>query len=88
MKKILIAFASAGTLALAACGTPAEEAEEQRLESQEDILEEEADMADDMGMEAESEMLDDQADAMGEAADEVDGTNLIDDSEMDADNEM
>lgn len=90
MKKFAIAFAGVSALALAACGPQeaAEDLQEQQLESQEDILEEEADLADELGMEGREEMLDAEADAMGEMADEVDGTNLVDDAEMDVENEM
>lgn len=78
MKKIAFAFAAAGAIALTACGPQdaAEDIQEQELESQEDILEEEADMADEMGMEAEEEMLDDRADAIGDMEDELEGDGL------------
>ncbi len=84
MKKFAIAFAGISALAIAACGPQdaAEDVAEEQFEAQEDILEEQADLADEMGNEAESDMLDAQADAAGEMADEVDGTNLIDDSSM------
>ena len=83
MKKIVAVAAALALAPLAACGGSAEEdLESQELESQEDILEEEADLADEMGNEAEEEMLDDQADAMGEAADEVEGANVVDEETM------
>ena len=85
MKNIAFAVAAAGALALTACGPQeaAEEVQEQEYEAQEDILEEEADLADEMGNEAQEEMLDDQADQMGEMADEVgDDTNIIEEGDM------
>ena len=73
MKKIVAVAAAFALAPLAACADNAqEELAEQELESQEDVLEEQADLADEMGMEGQEEMLDDQADAMGEAADNVD----------------
>lgn len=57
---------------LAACEQSTEEATgdlaEQEMLAEEDVLEEEADLADAMGEEAQEEALDEQADAMGDAA--------------------
>lgn len=61
-----------GLAALAACQQSPEEAAgdvaEQEMLSQEDVLEEEADLAEAMGDEAREEALDERADAMGDAA--------------------
>lgn len=63
-------------LSLAGCdqgvGDAQEDLAEQRLESREDVIEEEADLQEEMGNEAASDDLDERADAMGEAADNVD----------------
>ncbi|MBU0669048.1 MAG: hypothetical protein KKE77_01850 [Alphaproteobacteria bacterium] len=75
MRKTLGILAAMAILPLAACDQSVEEAEgdlaEQQLESTEDVLEEEADLADAMGDEAAEETLDAEADAMGEAADDA-----------------
>lgn len=63
-------------LTLAGCEQTVDEAQddlaEQRLESEEDVIEEQADLQDEMGNETASEALDERADAMGEAADDID----------------
>ena len=75
MRKTLGIFAAMAILPLAACDQSVEEAQgdlaEQELESTEDVLEEEADLADAMGDETAEEVIDEQADAMGEAADDA-----------------
>jgi len=81
MRKIIAVAAVLAFAPLAACSESPEEAQEevaqQQLESSEDVIEEQADLAEAMGDEATEETLDEQADAMGEAADEVDGANVI-----------
>ena len=78
MKKIVAVAAATVLLSLSACADSAEEElAEQRLESAEDVMEEQADLADERGMEVQEEMLDDRADAMGEMADDVDGNEVI-----------
>ncbi|MEP2725615.1 hypothetical protein [Roseibium sp.] len=75
MRKTLGILAAMAILPLAACDQSVEDAEgdlaEQQLESTEDVLEEEADLADAMGDEVAEETLDAEADAMGEAADDA-----------------
>lgn len=75
MRKTLGILAAMAILPLAACDQSVEEAQgdlaEQQMESTEDVLEEEADLADAMGNEAAEEVIDENADAMGEAADEA-----------------
>jgi hypothetical protein len=75
MKIVTGVIAALGIAALAACGESPEEAAgdlaEQEMLSQEDILEEEADLAEAVGNEAQEEALDEQADAMGDAAGEA-----------------
>ncbi len=83
MKKIVAVAAAAALVSLSACAdTAEEELAEQELESTEDVMEEQADLADEMGMEGQEEVLDERADAMGEAADEVDGANVVDEAEV------
>ena len=61
--------------ALAGCAESEQEAQEdlvvQQYESQEDTLEEQADLAEAQGNEAQEEALDAEADAMGEAGDQA-----------------
>jgi hypothetical protein len=75
MKFATVVTAAFGMAALAACGQSPEEATgdlaEQEMLSQEDVLEEEADVAEAVGDEAQEEALDEQADAMGDAAGEA-----------------
>jgi hypothetical protein len=68
-------IATFGLAALAGCNQDPEEAAgdlaEQEMLSQEDVLEEQADLAEAMGDEAREETLDERADAMGDAAGEA-----------------
>jgi hypothetical protein len=75
MKFATVVTAAFGVAALAACEQSPEEAAgdlaEQEMLSQEDVLEEEADVAEAVGDQAQEEALDEQADAMGDAAGEA-----------------
>ncbi|MBY6127634.1 hypothetical protein KUW15_02780 [Qipengyuania aquimaris] len=76
-KTALIASAAAMSLGLAACDGPQEEAMEDQAEALETDLENQADAAEEAGMEAEADALNEQADdvedALEEQADEMDG---------------
>ncbi len=74
MKTVAIVASALAVSALGACSQSPEEAAgdlaEQQMESQEDVLQEEADLAGAMG-EAQEDALDEQADAVGDAAGEA-----------------
>lgn len=75
MKTTAITFIAIGFLGLSACSESPQEASgdlaEQQMESREDVLEEQADLAEAMGNETQEEVLDERADAMGDAAGEA-----------------
>jgi hypothetical protein len=74
-KSIALVASTVAFMALGACSESEQEAQEdlveQQYESAEDVLEEEADLAEAQGAEVQEEVLDAQADAMGEMGDEA-----------------
>ncbi len=73
--KLIPANMAASGLILVACSESPEDAAgdlaKQKMESQEDVLEEQADLAKSLGNEAQQEALDKRADSIGDAAGEA-----------------